>query len=87
MVELNGNQIEVVSGGLSEKQEDSILGKIGAYSANSALLVSLFAFGYLPLQGLVVGGLLAPTIKIAGTYLMYENKDWIKDQMGEYYPL
>lgn len=83
---LTSDQILHCYGGLSEKQQDSLLGKVGSYTANSVLLAGLYGLGFINLQVLVVGGALAPVCKIAGTYFVYENKEWVIDQFGDYYP-
>lgn len=87
MYKLNTQQIHHVAGGLSEKQEESLIGKTGAYAANSVLMLSLFGLGFVSAPSLVITGLLAPTAKILGTYYFYEHKDWIIEQMGDWYPL
>ncbi len=83
---LNLNQIQQIHGGLTEKQEDSLLGKAGGYSANAVLLTTLYCLGFLTGQGLIVGGVLAPIAKMTGTYLVYDNKDWVKEKLDSYYP-
>ena len=84
---LASSEIECCHGGLTDKQTDSLLGKIGSYSANSLLLVGLYGLGFINLQAVLIGGALAPFFKVAGTYFVYENKDWVIEQLGDYYPL
>ncbi len=83
---LDLNEIQQIHGGLTERQEDSLLGKAGAYSANAVLFTSLYCLGYLSKTGLIIGGVLAPAVKFTATYLVYENKEWIKQKLGDYYP-
>ncbi|MBS0286602.1 MAG: hypothetical protein JSR17_04860 [Proteobacteria bacterium] len=77
MRELSVVEILSINGGLTDKQVDSLLGKVGAYAANIGFLSVMFCAGYIGLPTLVIGGIGSSVVKVAGTYVVYENKNAI----------
>lgn len=81
MKHLSADYTTVIHGGLTDKQTEAIVGKIGAYSANSLLYACLAGAGFISYKTLLISALLAPCAKIAGTYIVYENKEAILEHI------
>ncbi len=82
MRNLTINECSIISGAsLTERQVDSILGKVGAYSAQVCFLGAVYCAGYIGLPALLLcgGGSVA---KIAGTYVFYDNKEVILEKLN-----
>lgn len=75
MQPLTSIQAQTIHGGLTDKQTESLIGKVGAYTANSLLYVGLASVGIISFKAMMISAILAPTAKIAGTYVAYENKE------------
>ena len=80
---LSLNECKNVNGALTEKQVDSLIGKLGAYSANIGFLGIMYCTGNIGLSALLIGGIGSSVVKMAGTYVFYENKEGILDYIND----
>jgi hypothetical protein len=82
---ITDQQLSQIYGGLTEKQQDSLLGKAGGYALNFVLLSGLCVAGFVTPQTVLLTGVLSAAAKMGGTYLAFENKDWIKTKLNDFF--
>ncbi len=74
---LSDTECQQIHGGLTEKQVDSLLAKIGGYTAKAGLLGIMYCAGHIGLHSFLLSGVAVAIVKIAGVYVFYENKESI----------
>ncbi len=75
---LNPYQCATISGGLTEKQLESLIAKAGGYAAKAAFLsVVVVTTKVVSVPAFLVGAIAAPIASLTGTYLFYENQDYV----------
>ncbi len=68
----------IISGGvLTDKQVESLTAKAGGYLAKGSFLGLLTLAKVLPLHAFLIGGVAGPIASLVGTYLVYENKEYV----------
>lgn len=75
---LNQHHCTAVSGGLTDKQLESLVAKAGGYAAKAAFLsIVVVTTNIVSVPTFLVGAIAAPVFSLTGTYLFYENKDYV----------
>jgi hypothetical protein len=80
---LDQNAYQQISGGLTDKQADSLAGKAAGDIAKASFLGLMAAAGVISVKTFVITAIGAPIATIAGTYLLYENKDYLTEKYHE----
>jgi hypothetical protein len=75
---LNNNNLNTISGGLTDKQVESLTAKAGGYAAKAAFLGLVAATTpFVSVPAFLIGGVAAPIASLVGTYVFYENQEYI----------
>ena len=81
---LNPYQYTAVSGGLTDKQLESLAAKAGGYAAKAAFLsIVVVTTKIVSVPAFLVGAIAAPVASLTGTYLFYENQDYVINLIKE----
>lgn len=75
---LNQYQCTAISAGLTDKQLESLTAKAGGYAAKAVLLSFVVTTTkIISVPTFLVGAIAAPIASLTGTYLFYENQDYV----------
>lgn len=75
---LNPYQCHAISAGLTDKQLESLTAKAGGYAAKAAFLsIVVVTTKIVSVPAFLVGAIAAPIASLTGTYLFYENQDYV----------
>ena len=75
---LSNDNLKNISGGLTDKQVESLTAKAGGYAAKAAFLGLMTATtSFVSVPAFLIGGIAAPVSSLVGTYVFYENQEFI----------
>jgi hypothetical protein len=81
---LDQNTYQQIFGGLTDSEFDRLAGKAAGDIAKASFLGLMAAADFISVKTFVITAIGAPIATIAGTYLLYENKDYLT---GKYHEL
>lgn len=81
---LNQDQCTAISAGLTDKQLESLVAKAGGYVTKAVFLsIMVTTTSFVPLHSFLIAGIAAPIASLTGTYLFYENQDYVINLIKE----
>ena len=80
---LDQNDYQKIFGGLTDNEFDRLAGKAGGDIAKAGFLGLMAAAGLITVKTFVITAIGAPLATMAGTYLLYENKDYLAKKYHE----